>query len=142
MLVSSALAVAMTRLGVIDAFGSVVKSRISAGVLPWFAGFMTNAVSHFASGGVAATGMIATILFPIAHQLGVNPAIIARIIPGAALAVCFPWAGAAAAAAFASGAITFRGMFRVGLVATVLVTAEIIALSMILIPALNAFTAP
>ena len=138
----SALAVAMTRLGVIDAFGSVVKSRISAGVLPWFAGFMTNAVSHFASGGVAATGMIATILFPIAHQLGVNPAIIARIIPGAALAVCFPWAGAAAAAAFASGAITFRGMFRIGFVATILVTAEIIALSMILIPALNAFTAP
>jgi anion transporter len=138
----SALAVAMTRLGVVDAFGSVVKSRVSAGILPWVAGFMTNSVSHFSSGGVAATSMIATLLFPIAHQLGVNPAILARIIPGAALAVCFPWAGAASAAAFASGVITFRGMFRIGIVATILVTAAIIVLSMIVVPALRAYSAP
>jgi solute carrier family 13 (sodium-dependent dicarboxylate transporter), member 2/3/5 len=138
----SALAVAMTRLGLVDALGSIVKSRVSAGVLPWFAGFMTNAVSHFSSGGVAATSMISTILFPIAHQLGVNPAIIARIIPGAALAVCFPWAGAASAAAFASGAITFRGMFRIGVVATILVTVATIALSLIVVPAFNAFSVP
>jgi len=138
----SALAVAMTRLGLVDALGSVVKSRVSAGVLPWFAGFMTNAVSHFSSGGVAATSMISTILFPIAHQLGVNPAVIARIIPGAALAVCFPWAGAASAAAFASGAITFRGMFRIGVVATILVTVATIALSLIIVPAFNAFSMP
>jgi solute carrier family 13 (sodium-dependent dicarboxylate transporter), member 2/3/5 len=138
----SALAVAMTRLGLVDALGSIVKSRVSAGVLPWFAGFMTNAVSHFSSGGVAATSMISTILFPIAHQLGVNPAVIARIIPGAALAVCFPWAGAASAAAFASGAITFRGMFRIGVVATILVTVATIALSLIVVPAFNAFSVP
>ncbi len=138
----SALAVAITRLGVIDAFGSVVKSRVSAAALPWFAGFATNVVSHFASGGVAATSMVATILFPVANQLGINPAVMARIIPGAALAVCFPWAGAASAAAFASGAISFRGMVRIGIVATITVTVATIVLSMILVPALDAFSLP
>jgi solute carrier family 13 (sodium-dependent dicarboxylate transporter), member 2/3/5 len=138
----AALAAIMTRLGLIDVFGSMVKSRVSAAALPWFAGAMTNLVSHFSSGGVAATSMICTILFPLANQLGVNPAVIARIIPGSALAVCFPWAGAAAAAAFASGAITFRNMFKIGIVATILVTVATIVLSMITVPGLNAFTAP
>ena len=137
-----AIAVSLTRLGVTDWFGGLVRSGVSGGILPWFAGAVTNVISHFTSGGVAATTMVATILFPIANQLGYNPAILARIIPGAALAICFPWAGAASATVFAYGVLSFRSMLKIGIVATILVTTVTIVLSMILVPALGAYTAP
>ncbi len=86
--------------------------------------------------------MLSTILFPVARDLGYNPTILARIIAGTALAVSFPWAGAAVGTAFASGAISFGTLFRVGAVATIATALVITVLSMILVPALGAYTAP
>jgi di/tricarboxylate transporter len=110
-------------------------------MLPWFAGLVTPVLSHLTS-GTATTSMVSTVLFPIAGNLGYNPAILARIIAGTALAVSFPWAGAAAATAFSSGSISFGNMFKIGVVATIFTVIVITVLSIILVPALGAFTAP
>jgi sodium-dependent dicarboxylate transporter 2/3/5 len=137
----TAIAAGLVRLGVTDWFGGVVTRNVSAAVLPWFAGLVTPLIAHVGS-GTATTSMLSTILFPVARDLGYNPTILARIIAGTALAVSFPWAGAAVGTAFASGAISFGTLFRVGVVATVLTAIVITVLSMILVPALGAFTAP
>lgn len=137
----TAIAAGLVKLGVTDWFGGVVTQSVSAAVLPWFAGFVTPLLAHVGS-GTATTAMMSTILFPVAKNLGYNPTILARIIAGTALAVSFPWSGAAAGTAFASGSITFGTMFKVGVVATIFTALVITVLSIILVPALGAFTAP
>jgi sodium-dependent dicarboxylate transporter 2/3/5 len=137
----TALASGLVRLGVTDWLARIVTESVSASALPWFAGFVTPILSHLTS-GTATTSMISTILFPIAKDVEYNPAILARIIAGTALAVSFPWGGAAAGTVFASGAIRFGTMFRIGIVVTVLTSIVVTALSIILVPALGAFTAP
>jgi di/tricarboxylate transporter len=96
-------------------------------------------MAHLTS-GTAATTMISTILFPLAESLDFNPAILARIITGTALGICFPFAGAAAGTAFASGAISFSGMAKAGIVATAVMAVVVTVLAMILVPAFGAFT--
>ena len=137
----TAIAAGLARLGITDWLGDIVKGSVSVAVLPWFAGIVTPVLSHLTS-GTATTSMVSTILFPIANDLGYNPAILARIIAGTALAVSFPWAGAAAGTAFSSGAISFGAMFKVGVVATIFTVIVITVLSIIIVPALGAFTAP
>jgi solute carrier family 13 (sodium-dependent dicarboxylate transporter), member 2/3/5 len=137
----TALASGLIKLGVTDWLAKIVADKVSGNALPWFAGFVTPVLSHLTS-GTATTSTVSTILFPIAKDTGYNPAILARIIAGTALAVSFPWAGAAAGTAFASGSISFGAMFRIGVVVTVLTSIVITILSMILVPALGAFTGP
>ena len=137
----TAIASGLVRLGITDWLGGIIAGGVSAAALPWFAGIVTPILSHLTS-GTATTSMVSTILFPIANDLGYNAAILARVIAGTALAVSFPWAGAAAASAFASGAITFGNMFKIGLLVTILTAIIITGLSIILVPALGAFTAP
>ena len=86
--------------------------------------------------------MVSTTLFPIADALGYNSAILARIIPGTADAVTLPWSSAATAATFSFGAVGLGTMFRVGAVVTVLTSIVVVVLSLILVPALQAFTTP
>jgi sodium-dependent dicarboxylate transporter 2/3/5 len=138
----TAMAGALVKLGITDWFGGIVKSGVSAAALPWFAGVITQVLSTVTSGGVASTTIVSTILFPIAKELHYNPAVLARVISGNALAVTFPWAGAASASTFASGYLTLGRMFKVGLVATILTVIVITAVSMIVVPALGAYTAP
>jgi solute carrier family 13 (sodium-dependent dicarboxylate transporter), member 2/3/5 len=137
----TALAAGLVKLGITDWLQNMLTGGVSAAALPWFAGFVTPILSHLTS-GTATTSMVSTVLFPIAKDVGYNPAILARIIAGTALAVSFPWAGAAAGSAFGSGSITFGRMFRIGAVVTVLTVVVITGLSIIIVPALNAFTAP
>ena len=137
----TALASGLATLGITDWIGGMITGNLSAAVLPWFAGLVTPVLSHLTS-GTATTSMVSTILFPIASNLDYNPAILARIIAGTALAVSFPWSGAAAGTTFASGSISFGTMFRIGVVATVFTMIVITVLSMILVPALGAFTGP
>jgi sodium-dependent dicarboxylate transporter 2/3/5 len=142
MIISSAAAAdALEPLGITDWFGNIVKRGVSVEALPWFAAFITPIVAHLTS-GTAATTMVATILFPLAKELGFNPAILARIITATALGICFPFAGAAAGTAFASGAISFSGMAKAGIVATIMMAAVVTVLAMILVPAFGAYTAP
>lgn len=137
----TAIASGLVKLGITEWFARMISGGVPVAALPWFAGVTTPIVSHLTS-GTATTSMISTILFPIARDLGYNPAILARIIAGTALAVSFPWAGAAAGTTFASGTIRFGTMFRIGIIATLLTAFVITGLSMILVPALGAFTGP
>ena len=137
----TAIAGMLGRLGVTEWLGGMVARRVSASMLPWFAGLMTPLIAHVGSGTATST-MMATVLFPVAKQLGSNPTVLARIIAGTALVVTFPWAGAAAGTAFASGAVSIGAMFRIGIVATVVTVIVITVLSIVLVPALGAFTAP
>ena len=134
-----ALADVLTTLGAIDWLAGRLTGNVTAGALPWVAGLATPLLTQLAS-GAATSIMVSTILFPIADALGYNPTILARIIAGTAQAVAFPWSSPAAAATFAFGAVGFGTMFRVGIVATVLTSIVVIALSMILVPAMQAFT--
>ncbi len=133
-----ALADVLTTLGAIDWLAGRLTGHVTAGALPWIAGLATPLLTQLAS-GAATSIMVSTILFPIADALGYNPTILARIIAGTAQAVAFPWSSPAAAATFAFGAVGFGTMFRVGLVATVLTSIVVIVLSMILVPAMQAF---
>ncbi len=137
----TAIASGLASLGITDWIGSMISAGASAAVLPWLAGLVTPILSHLTS-GTATTSMVSTILFPIANDLGYNAAILARIIAGTALAVSFPWSGAGAGTAFASGEISFGTMFRIGVVATMLTMTVITILSIVLVPALGAFTTP
>ena len=134
-----ALADILTTLGAIDWLAGKLTGNVTAGALPWVAGLATPLLTQLAS-GAATSIMVSTILFPIADALGYNPTILARIIAGTAQAVAFPWSSPAAAATFAFGAVGFGTMFRIGLVATILTSIVVIALSMILVPAMQAFT--
>ena len=135
----TALASGLAGLGVTDWLGGLITGSLSAAALPWLAGIMTPVLSHLTS-GTATTSTISTILFPIADELGYNSAVLARIIAGTALAVSVPWAGAASGTAFASGLIPFGTMVRVGAVVTAATALVVTVLSMILVPALGAFT--
>jgi solute carrier family 13 (sodium-dependent dicarboxylate transporter), member 2/3/5 len=142
MIISSAAAAdALEPLGITEWFGGIVKRGVSVEALPWFAAFITPIVAHLTS-GTAATTMVSTILFPLAADLDFNPAILARIITATALGICFPFAGAAAGTAFASGAISFSGMAKAGIVATIMMAMVVTVLAMVLVPQFGAYTAP
>ena len=134
----AALADVLASLGMLDWLVGMLTGNVGAGALPWVAGLATPLLTQLAS-GTATTMMVSTMLFPIADALGYNPAILARIIAGTAQAVALPWSSPAVAATFAFGAVGFGTMFRVGAVATVLTSIVVIVLSMLLVPALQAF---
>ena len=133
-----ALANVLTTLGAIEWLAGMLTDNVTAEALPWVAGLATPLLTQLAS-GAATSIMVSTILFPIAEALDYNPAILVRIIAGTAQAVAFPWSSPAAAATFAFGAVGFGTMFRVGLVHTVVTSIVVIVLSMILVPAMQAF---
>jgi di/tricarboxylate transporter len=91
MIVSSAAAAdALEPLGITDWFGDIIRTSVSATVLPWFAAAITPIMAHLTS-GTAATTMVSTILFPLPNDLGVNPAMLARIITATALGSSLCW---------------------------------------------------
>jgi sodium-dependent dicarboxylate transporter 2/3/5 len=128
----------LTRLGVTDWIGGAVTGNVTATALPWLAGLLTMVLTQLAS-GVSTTVMVSSMLFPIAEALEYNAAILARIIAGTAHAVALPWSSPTAATTFAAGAVHLGTMFRAGAVATVLTAIAVIVLSMILVPAFEAF---
>ena len=136
-----ALADVLAGTGVTDWFAAVLTGHVTAGALPWLAGVVTPLLTQFAN-GPAASVVVSTTLFPIADVLGYNAAILARIIPGTADAVTLPWASAAAAATFSFGAVRLGTMFRLGAIVTVLTSVVVVVLSIVLVPALQAFTLP
>ncbi len=129
----------LTRLGVTDWIGAAFAGNIAAPALPWLAGLLTTVLTQAAS-GISATVMVSSMLFPIAEALEYNAAILARIIAGTAHAVALPWSSPTAATTFAAGAVHLGTMFRTGAVATVLTAIAVVVLSMILVPAFEAFT--
>ena len=90
-------------------------AQISPVTLPYLTGLVTSVSTNFIS-GVAATALYTAMLIPIAEQIGFNPAAIAIMVPGTAMGVIFPWAGATPATAFGFGEIKLKDMIKVGIV--------------------------
>lgn len=99
--------------------GHLAAVPMSATALPYAAGtavaFLTNVLS-----GLAATAVLANVFIPLAADVGFNPASMAMLVPNVAIGLMFPWSGATAGTAFASGYIELRDMIRVGFFATLL----------------------
>ena len=136
----TALAGVLASLGMLDWLVGLLTGRVTAAALPWVAGLATPLLTQLAS-GTATTMMVSTMLFPMAEALAYNSAILARIIAGTAQGVALPWSSPAVAATFSFGAVGFGTLFRVGVVATVLTSIVVIVLSLVLVPALGAFSA-
>ena len=132
----TATAAAIVNLGVASWIGDSMASFVNVRILPWVGGFLTPVLAHLTSGTAMAT-MMTTIMFPISESLGYNSAILARIIPAVCLSTALPWAGAAPAAAFSSGELTFKDMFKCGIVTTVLTSLVITIVCLIIIPLLG-----
>ena len=136
-----ALADVLAGTGVTDWLVGLLTGNVTAGALPWLAGLVTPLLTQVVN-GPAASVVVSTTLFPIADVLGYNSAILARIIAGTADAVTLPWSSAAVAATFSFGAVGLGTMFRVGAVVTILTSIVVVVLSLVLVPALQAFTLP
>ncbi len=125
--------------GVINWVREAIPRTLDGMRLAFVSGFASAGLSNFIS-GVATVNIMSNIFFPVAAEVGFNPAIIARILPAAGMAIIFPWAGAATGTAFATGAIKFLDMIKVGIVATIIHIVAAILLSAFLVPLFNAFT--
>lgn len=85
--------------------------------LPVAASLIVALSTNFVS-GLAATSLFGSIFIPMSIEAGFNPASMAMLVPNVALGIMFPWAGAAAGTAFASGYIEMKKMIKVGIFAT------------------------
>ncbi|MEE8160292.1 MAG: anion permease, partial [Acidobacteriota bacterium] len=94
---------------------AISEAQISTFALPYLTGLVTSISTNFIS-GVAATALYTAMLIPIAQQIGFNPAAITIMVPGTAMGVIFPWAGATPATAFGFGEIKLKDMIKVGIV--------------------------
>ena len=88
--------------------------------LPFFAAGATVVGTNLFSGTAAAT-LFCSIFIPAAQEIGWNPASMAILVPNAAVGILFPWAGASAGTAFASGFLDMKEMIKVGAVASLLI---------------------
>ena len=95
--------------------------------LPFMASAIVGVATSIMS-GLAATSLFCGIFIPMALDAGFNPASMAMLIPNNGLGIMFPWAGAAAGTAFATGYLNLKEMIKVGAVVTgflALVTASV-----------------
>ncbi|GBF32522.1 sodium-dependent transporter [Desulfocucumis palustris] len=104
-----------------------------------FSGFATGILTNFVS-GLAAVNLMDSLCLPFCSALGIEPAIIARIIPNVGVGYVLPWAGAASALAFAAGNIKINEMIKVGLVALFVHVIIVISLNLILVPLFHAYS--
>ena len=86
--------------------------------LPYAAALIVGVATNFVS-GLAATSLFCNVFIPMAQTSGFNPASMAMLVPNNGLGIVFPWAGAAAGTAFATGYVDLRQMIRIGAAATV-----------------------
>ena len=113
--------------------GVLTDFSLGSVTLPVVAAVVTAISTNIVSGTAAAT-LFASIFIPVADQLGVNPATIGMLIANASVGILFPWSGALAATAFASGHVDLKEMIKVGLVATVLIVFITLAINLLFAP--------
>jgi sodium-dependent dicarboxylate transporter 2/3/5 len=129
-----AMAEALTKFGFVDLMGGMVRDLgLSRTALPYVASMLTAVTTNFIS-GTAATALYCSIFIPAAVNTGFNPASIAILIANVALGIALPWAGAAAATAFAVGELDMRLMIKVGSIATVLFALTVATVHLLLAP--------
>ena len=127
---------ALTQFGVLDLLKDFVGSLgISSLALPFVAaGSIVVGTNLFS--GVAAATLFCNIFIPAAVELGLNPVSIAILIPNLAVGFIFPWAGANAGTAFASGYLDMKEMIKVGMVATLLILLIAVGIHLLMAPIL------
>ena len=94
---------------------------LGSAALPYAAAVIVGAATNVIS-GLAATSLFCGIFIPMAEAAGFNPASMAMLVPNMSLGVMFPWAGAAAGTAFATGYLELRQMIKIGIVATAMLS--------------------
>ena len=95
--------------------------------LPFLVASIVAASTNLIS-GLAATSLYCNVFIPVAMEVGFNPISMAMLIANVGLGIMFPWAGAAAGTAFATGYLDMREMVKVGFFATlvlIVVTATV-----------------
>jgi len=128
------MADALTQFGVLEFMRDLVASLgIGPVGLPFLAAGSVVVGTNLFSGTAAAT-LFCSIFIPAAADVGLNPASMAILITNLAVGIMFPWAGASAGTAFASGYLDMKEMIKVGAVATLLL--------MILAPLVHLLIAP
>ena len=128
------MADALTEFGVLELLKELVAGLgIGGSGLPFLATGSVVVGTNLFSGTAAAT-LFCSIFIPAAADLGLNPASMAILITNVAVGIIFPWAGASAGTAFASGFLDMKEMVKVGMVATLLL--------MILVPLTHLLIAP
>ena len=113
--------------------GALEGFSLGSVALPVVSAVVTAISTNIVSGTAAAT-LFASIFIPVADQLGVNPATIATLIANVSVGIVFPWSGALAATAFASGYVDLKEMIKVGLVATVLIVFVALSINLLFAP--------
>lgn len=115
-----AMADALMEFGVLDYTQGVVGALgIGATGLPFLAAGSVVVGTNLFSGTAAAT-LFCSIYIPAAMDVGFNPVSIGILVTNLAVGILFPWSGASAGTAFASGYLDMREMIKVGIVGTVL----------------------
>jgi di/tricarboxylate transporter len=122
-------------------WGSSQFAQVSGLALLSASAMMTVLLANFVHGPSAAVAML-TLMLPAALKSGMNPAIVARIIPGVSLGMLFPWSGLGAALTFSSGYLSIKDMFKGGIVVTVIYMVLCITGFATLIPLFGAYTQP
>ncbi|MSO82958.1 MAG: hypothetical protein EXQ53_06645 [Acidobacteria bacterium] len=133
-LVAAAVAMtdALTEFGFVELMGGAVKGLgIGPTALPYLAAGLVSVTTNLISGTAAAT-LYCSIFIPAAAQIGFNPASIAVLIANVAIGVAFPWAGATSATAFAWGEVNMERMIRIGVVATLMFTAIVATIHLLM----------
>ena len=101
---------ALNQFGFLEFTNGVIGGLgIGSAGLPFLAAGATVVGTNLFSGTAAAV------------EVGFNPASMAILIPNAAVGILFPWAGASAGTAFASGFLDMKEMIKVGVVASLLI---------------------
>ena len=108
---------------------------IGATGLPFVAAGSVVVGTNLFSGTAAAT-LFCSIFIPAAMELGFNPVSIAILVTNLAVGILFPWSGASAGTAFASGYLDMKEMIKVGVVATVFLMVISVTIHFIFAPIL------
>ena len=122
-------------------WGSEQFVHVSGLALLSASAIMTVLLANFVHGPSAAVAML-TLMLPAALKSGINPVIVARIIPGVSLGMLFPWSGLGAALTFSSGYLSIKDMFKGGIVVTIIYIVLCVIGFATLIPLFGAYTPP
>jgi sodium-dependent dicarboxylate transporter 2/3/5 len=140
LLVTTALGFAdlMSQVGIIKYFAGLL-SGVNGNVILAIATFITPLMTNFLAGMATATTM-ATLLMPVADAIGINPMIIAKIIPAMSVGFVVPWAGSFAAIIYSFDKLKFKDMVFTGVVMSTVFGLIVLFASLVLVPELGLFT--
>jgi di/tricarboxylate transporter len=128
------MADALMKFGVLEYTQEILGGLgIGATGLPFLAAGSVVVGTNLFSGTAAAT-IFCSIYIPAAMELGFNPVSIGILVTNLAVGILFPWSGASAGTAFASGYLDMREMIKVGVVGTVFLMVIAVTIHFIFAP--------